>query len=299
MDCKKIILLSSLFLVGSFLVVAQKDSLVRTEPKNISAPKSRDKPTHPLKFFDKDSFYSGLEHTKNTKPFPYRVRGGVVPHHLFASFIIADFFSRISAQTPNTIILLGPNHPERGNFKALVSHFNWQTPFGLVEPNTTLINDLIKKNLVKIDEEALSEDQAVAGLMPFVKYYLPSAQVVPVLLSGYMSSKDAKILADNLRGYMDKDTVVIAAVDFSHNLNSQQAQEKDKVTLELMKNFDYERLFSLNNDYLDGPPSVAVLLMTMQSLGTLRLEVLYHTNSGELQKDESIETTSYFSLAYH
>lgn len=66
-----------------------------------------------------------------------------------------------------------------------------------------------------------------------------------------------------------------------------------------MKNYDYRQLFTLNNDYIDSSPSIAVILMVMRRLGTTKMGLLYNTNSGELQKDNYIENTSYFSIAYY
>ena len=39
--------------------------------------------------------------------------------------------------------------------------------------------------------------------------------------------------------------------------------------------------------------------MVMHSLGATKMDILNHTNSGELQNDNYIETTSYFSITYH
>lgn len=69
--------------------------------------------------------------------------------------------------------------------------------------------------------------------------------------------------------------------------------------MELIESFDYPQLLSLNNHYLDSPPAIVALLMLMQSLETTKMELIHHTNSGEIQKDNSIETTSYFSFIYY
>lgn len=255
---------------------------------------------HKVKFFDKRLFYEAINEIKdNTKPFSYHVSGGVIPHHLLANFIIADFFNQLSFQKPTTIILIGPNHYEKGNFKALTSLYGWDTSFGVVTPNTSIINNLIENNLVKVDEETLSNDHALSGIMPFIKYYLPDAKVVPILLSNWLGRDESEILANNLKTFMNKDTVLIASVDFSHYLTSNQAKEKDKITLQIIKNFDYRQLFLLNSDYLDSRPSIYILLTLMQKLKTTNMDLLYNTNSGELQKNEFIQTTSYFSLTYH
>ena len=255
---------------------------------------------HPNLFFDEKTFYEGVSQTKrNNRLSNYHISGGIIPHHLLPGFILTDFFNRLSMQKPKTIILVGPNHYEKGKYKILTSLYGWVTPFGIVNPNDTIINDLLAKRTMQIDEEVLPNDHSVAGMMPFIKYYLPDTTVVPILISNHTTYEEVKLLAENLKNYMNKETVLVAPVDFSHYLRNKEAQEKDNITLEVLKNYDYRQLFALNNNYIDSPPSIAVLLMVMQKLGTTQMDVLYHTNSGELQKDDYIETTSYFSITYH
>lgn len=302
MHKKLLLLLLILPLVGNFWFAAKDVSPVKTELKNslgVSASQTN-LPTHPLSFFDKDTFYAGIEQSKKeNKAFTNRVSGGIIPHHLFPGFIMTDFFSRLSKQSPKTIILIGTNHYERGDYKVFSSLYGWETPSGVVEPNEQIIQELVARKLIKIDEANLPKDHAVAGIMPFIKHYLPDTKVAPLLLSGFMTKEDTQVLSNRLKNYMNEDTIIVAAVDFSHYLTNQQAQEKDKTTFELMKSFNYDKLLNLNNDYLDSPPSIVTLLMTMQALNSTNMELLYHTNSGEMQKNNSIETTSYFSIAYY
>lgn len=255
---------------------------------------------HQVKFFDEEAFNEGIFRVKSTtQGSGYQIKGGIVPHHLLPSFMIADFFSRLSAQKPSTIILLGPNHYERGNFPALTSIYGWETPFGTVNPNKSIIYDLLGDNLAQVDEEVLPEDHSIGGILPFIKYYLPETKVVPILLSRKFIKEESEKLAAHLSKRVGNNIVVVASVDFSHYLTNIQAQEKDEVTLEVMKSFDYRRLYSLNNDYLDSPASIGTLLMTMQKLGTTNMDILYHTNSGKLERDNISPTTSYFSLAFY
>jgi len=254
---------------------------------------------HPLIFYDEKSFVEGINRAKNIPKPTYKITGGITPHDLTAGFILADFYKRLSKQKPATIILIGPNHYEKGNFLALTGNYGWSTPYGVVESDKTIIAALISRNLVKVDENTLENDHAVAGSMPFIKYYLPEAKVVPVLLSGRMTQAEASILAENLQEFVKENVVIVAAVDFSHYLDSKQAEENDNITLAVMKNFDYRQLFLMNNDFLDSPPSIGVLLMVMQKLGKAEPEFIFNANSGQLQKNNFIQTTSYFEIAYH
>jgi MEMO1 family protein len=255
---------------------------------------------HKVNYFDPQSFYSGVSQSAQTPvEFEDHIYGGIVPHHLVPGFIITDFFSRLQKQSPKTVILIGPNHYERGEHPASISEYAWDTQFGKVLPQIEVISKLKSSGAVFIDESVLPADHAVSGIIPFVKYYLPDARVVPILLSGFMSERDISNLSVNLAQVMDHDTVLIAAVDFSHNLTSPEAQAKDKITYALMQSGNYGKILNLNNEYLDSPASVVTLLMTVNTLGKTKVQELHHTDSGQLQKNNSIPTTSYFSLAFY
>lgn len=289
-----------ILLVASFVAVLAGYFISKSQLNNTPKLNTGKTSTHLLVFFDKDTFYSGIEKAQyGFKPFNYHIVGGITPHDLFAGFILADFYNRLSKQNPTTIILMGPNHYERGHFKVLTSLYGWQTTFGVVEPETGIINDLVKNNLAMVDEETLPNDHAVAGSMSFIKYYIPDAKVVPLLLSGKMTQDDADALANYLKSIIKSDVVVVAPVDFSHYLTNQQAQEKNKVTLKAMEDFDYRQIFSFTNDYLDSPPSIATLLMVMQKMGITHTDLLNNTNSGLLQNNDFVQTTSYFEIAYY
>ncbi len=290
MKTKKLLFIAVLIFLLFFVIVAAN---------KYPRPYSNKRSAHQVKFFDEQTFNEVIDRAKHNKPFTFHTTGGIIPHHLFVGFIIADFFSRLTPQKPTTIILLGPNHYEKGNFKALTSLYDWNTPFGLVNPNDSLLNDLMTHNLVRVDEETLPNDHALSAIMPFIKYYLPRAKVVPILLSGGLTKDDSEILANKISSFITKDVIVIAPVDFSHYLTNSQAKEKDETTLQILKEFNYKKLYLLNNDYLDSPPSIGVLLMIMQKLKTTQMDLLYHSNSGEIQKDNFIQTTSYFEVAFY
>jgi len=256
--------------------------------------------THPFIFYDKQLFQKAINSaSKRNENSENIIKGGIIPHHLLASDMIADFYNYISGEKIKTIIILGPNHYEKGDFIALSSEYAWQTSLGIAEPNVEIIDDLKNNNLIKINEEVLENEHSVASHMPFIEQYLPKAKVVPIILSAKMDQEKAKILSEKLAEYAKSgDAIIIASVDFSHYLNSAEAEIKDAETLEALKNFNYEKIYSFDNDNLDSPPSITVLLMTMQSIGINNFEVLDNTNSGIITNNSSSETTSYFSIVF-
>lgn len=253
---------------------------------------------HKVAFYDEELFLKGDNRTQPRED-SAKITGGVIPHHLYASFIISDFFKRLSLKPPEVIVLIGPNHYERGDYEVLTSLYSWETAYGNVYPDKRIVEYLIAKKLAKVDEDTLSLEHSVVGIMPYIKFYLPNTRVVPLILSSRFDDALSSKLAQELYLLAEKNVIFVASVDFSHYLTRQQAHEKDKYTLRVMKNFDYKALYQLNNDYLDSPASIATLFKVMEKLGKSEFEVLYNTNSGELEKNDFIQTTSYFSLAFY
>src|SRR3989304_835410 len=106
---------------------------------------------------------------------------------------------------------------------------------------------------------------SVAGIMPAIAYYLPHTRVVPLVIRGDAGPDDAARLGRALASQLDGNTVLVAAVGFSHDLVSSAAQRNDAVTLQALRAGDSATLFTLDNRYLDSPESIAVLMASMAS----------------------------------
>lgn len=293
-DRRQIFLKLSLALLGLGVLII----LTNSNPRHKNQlPSSR--LSHELIFYDDWRFLQAVKSAENKHyQADHKIAGGIVPHHLLASDLIADFFQKLNLQKPHVVILLGPNHPEAGNFIALTSEQAWQTPSGLVEPELGVIRALEEKKLVKIDEPVLGQEHSVADLMPFLKYYLPDATVVPIILSHSMSAQEADRLAEALTAVRNDGTVMVSSVDFSHYLSAPQAARNDELTWDLIKKLDWQNILRLGNDYLDSPPSIAALLMAMQKIQVSNVKLLRHANSTDFlaNQEEGRGTTSYFTI---
>ncbi len=251
--------------------------------------------------FDKESFILGIsEAEKDGGELEYKVRGGVVPHHLLASSIIADFFKKLSQNPPETIILLGPNHLETGDFKALTNSKSWMTEYGVVRPDPEILSILLKKNLVKIDDKAVEEDQSISSPMTFVAFYLPSTKVVPIILSADMKEEDISKLSEEISKIIkSKNAILVSSIDFSHYLSFDQAEARDLESITAIKNFGCSKIIKFDSDNMDSAPAMCTLLYTMLSLGSTNIDIQTHENSYNIQKSGSDSTTSYFSIFFH
>ena len=197
-------------------------------------------------FFDNRSFLSSLtrlaEKTENGEAlFSGKTRplAGVIPHHLIAGEYIADFFAACSAYDYDTVVLIGPNHSgQRGEM--ILSDCGWQTPFGALNSDGEL-NSLLSGyfGLKTVTDAAFTEQEwSVAGLIPYVGYYLPEARVSTVLFSASANLAQAFSLAELLAG-LDKNILVVFSIDFSHYLSAEQAELKDRETIQAVEAADF------------------------------------------------------------
>lgn len=247
---------------------------------------------HKVTYYDEQSFIEGVSRAETSaKNVPYSISGGIVPHHLLAGYIIADFFKKLAIQKPSTIIFLGPNHEERGNFKVITSMYDWDTPYGVIHADANRVNTLVEKNLARADEKVLPEDQAVSALLPFIAFYSPQTKIVPLLIKKSLNQEDVDALAKEISKMAgEKGIVIVASVDFSHYLSLPQANAKDEESIAVIKDFDCKKILAFTSDNVDSPGAVCTLLSVMQKLKKTNLDVLYHENS---------TATSYFSIFFH
>jgi AmmeMemoRadiSam system protein B len=251
--------------------------------------------SQPPLFYDEAAFLDAVRSADTVPPPQGEVIAGIIPHHLLPGYLINGFFRGLAAgNPPKTIVLIGPNHDNEGRARILTSALPWQTPFGAVEPDTALIDALTSRGIASVEEEVLTSEHSVAGIMPAIKHELPQARVVPIILVGATSPAEAQQLGETLASYWQPGTVFVAAVDFSHYLIRSEAERNDAVTLQLLRHLDAGKLFTLNNDYLDSPPSIAALMAAAHALGADTFVLQANTNSGALLHDGLVPTTSYF-----
>jgi AmmeMemoRadiSam system protein B len=229
-----------------------------------------------------------------------KITGVILPHHDLASDLIAEVFQKLQVSQPaiKRFIIIGPNHPNKGSSLAITGNISWQLQSGSVESDEQGIESLLRYNEIGFDNNILSEEHSIFTIVPFVHYYYSGAKVVPLILNSTQTVQQSELLANYLKNLVDKDTVIIASVDFSHYLPSNITPQKDEITQAAMIQRDYEKIQKFNNDYIDSPPSIITFLSLMDSLSASNSTIVNHTNSGLLLGREIESSTSYFTIIF-
>jgi len=269
-----------------------------SEPPSAGAARAAPRPSQPNAFFNPKLFYDGLAAaTGAAEPAAGSLAGGLVPHHDLAAELLSGFFLQMEADPPEVIFLVGPNHDAAGA-PVITGRRAWQTSFGQVEADLEAVDALVDAGLAAVDESVLEREHSMGTLMPYIKYHAPGARVVPLVLRRNLTLPELQRLADGLAVYLGPGRILVASVDFSHYLTRAEAEVRDEETLAAIMAGDLDRLLRMDNDHLDSPGAVAVLLMSMEAVGADGPTVLGHTNSGLILRDDLIETTSYFTFGF-
>lgn len=258
---------------------------------------------HCIHYTQKDFFKSvnaaarsNIGYTDGSDP----IVGGVVPHHLLAANMIAEFFNSISHYPPDTIVVVGPNHRRIGMKGLHTSSLDWKTEFGILEADREFIDNLIGELNAAENDSLMEIEHSVSALVPYIKYYLPDTKIVPILLHGNYSAADSKKLGKFLSAAMKDNPklTVIASIDFSHYLDADTANRMDEITLKAIESRDENSLIRMGNDNIDSPPSILTLLEAMDGIGAVGPQVTGHSNSYVITGSGADYTTSYYTMLF-
>ncbi len=255
-------------------------------------------------YYEEASF---LQSVNGIEAYPAKgdLRAGVVPHHLLAGRMIAAFFARAAQnETPyESVILVGPSHYATQN-RITTARAGWKTPFGTLDNNLEFTRRLTENGQIAAaaDEAAMEKDHAIAGLIPYVQYYLPGVCVSMVLLQNTAEEERVQALASEIAGYLkEKRALLVCSIDFSHYLMPEQTAQRDEETRRAIEEFDYIAVSHFNDDHVDSPHSLKVFMKNAEAFG--QVHFLDQSSSDRILKlppgDPVYQegTTSYFVLA--
>jgi AmmeMemoRadiSam system protein B len=201
------------------------------------------------------------------------LRGAMVQHHLVAADMIAGVFSHAAQdrEAYDTVLILSPSHfAQNAKSEIVTATADWATPFGLAAADTVIARALLDDSALGAanDAQAVGADHGAAGLVPFVRYYLPDAKITACLISNKVSPGKLLALEEAVQKICAaKRVLLISSCDCSHGLSAAQAAQRDEMTREAIESFDFLRLARFDDRNTDSPQAVAALLFAARENG--------------------------------
>ncbi|MGB8816271.1 MAG: AmmeMemoRadiSam system protein B [Minisyncoccia bacterium] len=190
------------------------------------------------------------------------IYGGVVSHHIPTTIPrLVQFYSRLKqTQSVKNFIIIGPDHTNAGKAPITASNDVFFTVYGEVRPIDGMAVKLQNAKLANIAESPFDLEHSVGSQMLVISKIFPNAKVTPIILRSDTTKYQAESLGKMLATSMDEETVIIASVDFSHYLTTDQAISIDQISGEVLRSLDLKDLPLV---IADSPASLAVFMEVM------------------------------------
>ena len=236
------------------------------------------------------------------------IRGLIVPHagYVYSGKTAGNAFAQLSGKKFKRVIVLGPSHqyPLRDAL-ALLSVNYYQTPLGQLLLDREVIDALRTSSRVIMGREYFASEHSVDNQIPFLQQVLGDFKLVPILL-GQCSLRTISELANLLRPFMDKETLLVISSDFTHygkgfgyrpftkdikeNLRKLDMAAKDLIELGSAEDF-YQWQRETGATICGAGP----ITLGMELLGPAKM--LEYTTSGELTGDFD-HSVSYLAFVF-
>ena len=242
------------------------------------------------------------------KAAPPPIEGKIIalisPHagFVYSGPVAAYGFKAVQSQKIKKVFVIGFSHRMYYDGVAVLDDDAFRTPLGVVKIDRDLTKELTEQNpKIQKNPSLFYEENSVEMEIPFLQTALKDFEIVLIAI-GNQSFQNSRILADALYEVLkDKeDFLLVASTDMCHYLPYEKANETDKKTISMIKEFDPDKLYreSLAGDhkFMCGYGAVCATMIAAKMLGADKIEILKYANSGDTRGDKS-RVVGYLSAA--
>ena len=298
----KLVKLIIIFAIPAILIAGvcvwwQDGKIINEETASIKIRKTPTETLIPVNY-NWPMFYAAIgRYPSQDNPTGRSVVGAIVPHHDLAADYTAELFQRIGRRDIRTVIIVGPNHENSGAGDIITGLVAYGLPRNQIHSSSTLVERILEDKIAVSDTERLKTEHSIYNIVPYVDYYFPRAEIVPIILSGRITQPEAENLGKYHASHLDEKTLVIGSIDFSHYLATEKARANDLITRVALTSYDYKKLFSFNNDYIDSPQTAVTVLVAAKAAGAPTVEIVRNVNQADATGVSSVpSSTSYFTV---
>ena len=218
----------------------------------------------------------------------------IVPHagYIYSGFT-ANFAYRFLAQTKTKrVIVIGPSHHHY--FKGISGSYyeKYETPCGELEIDSPYLFALAKQFDIGFESKAHEKEHSTEVQFPFIKHYLPHAEVIELIYSDMQPEQLANLILALLKN--SENSVVISS-DLSHFHNLNEANTLDESCLRAVAKLELEEL--KNGCEACGLIGIQAMILASKKL-KLSSKLLDYRTSADASGDES-SVVGYMSAMFY
>lgn len=238
-----------------------------------------------------------------------RLLGLISPHagYAYSGQTAAYAYHQLQGRQIETVVLLGPSHRAWIGDYAVSAEDAYETPLGLVPLDREFIADL--ETRIAIPRVQRDAEHSLEIQLPFLQRQLVTFRLVPIMMGAddpATARRLASALADTIRqreGGTGR-ILLVASSDLHHIEDYDQVVRRDQQVVQAIAAFDLETLTSLLMSpacTVCGRMPILTVLHAAKELGADSVQVLHHTNSGDVtgQRWPGQYTVGYMAAAVY
>ncbi|OGS24691.1 MAG: AmmeMemoRadiSam system protein B [Elusimicrobia bacterium RIFOXYB2_FULL_50_12] len=223
---------------------------------------------------------------------------GIVTHHFLARSLMVELFESIQNEKIGHIILIGPDHFQKGASPISISSLNWQTSFGILKTNKRVARNIMKVLSLTEDSSAFYGEHSIGVLVPLIKFYFPEAKVTTIMISSKAAPPQLYLLKDALIEETRKpNTFILLSSDFSHGANLVTTISRDAESRNILSTMDIAKIMSMNIDCRKG---LWLVMNILKEIDRTNIVFLNHSTSDDFSPTKTGRNlTSYYSVLFN
>ena len=235
--------------------------------------------------------------------------GLIVPHagYSYSGQTAAYAYKQLDGMQVDTVVILGPSHRAWVDNYAVSAEDAYETPLGVVDLDRGFIDRLSLQ--VQLQQTSRDAEHSLEIQLPFLQAQLGEFRIVPILVSTdspAQAERLAEALADTLSSAPEtgRRTLLVASSDLHHIDSYEAVVQRDQPVVNAISAFDLQKLaglFGQPHCSVCGRIPILTVLHAARLLGANAVEVLHHTNSGDVtgQRRAGQYTVGYMAAAIY
>jgi AmmeMemoRadiSam system protein B len=219
-----------------------------------------------------------------------RLIGLISPHagYMYSGQTAAYAYDQTRGKSFDVVVVISPVHRMPVGRFAITSADAYETPLGQVMLDSEMVDELGKH--VSIDRVGFDGEHSLEIQLPFLQVAMGSFRLLPVMV-GVSSFEAAAELGAALAKVLDgRNALVVASTDMHHIDRYEEVVRRDAIVIDAIASFDMERIKEALSPWdcsVCGRIPVYAMLTAAKQLGADRVQILHHTNSGDVTGDRN------------
>ena len=167
------------------------------------------------------------------------------------------------------------------------SYENYSIDKDIVENLHTSLNEM------NIDLKKMENEHSLGIPIKYLSEIYPSTSFVPIAVSPFYSDEVLNKVSEIVSSDKESKTLFVLSIDFAHNMGIDEALKNNEESIEAIRNFDFNKILTYNDEHLDSPVATVLFLKIMNNLGFNKWTTLYSTHGSVFVGEPDLNGTSY------